>query len=136
MGSVLSAVLYNSHQQRLLLGVALGVLAVNGVLVGVLVPAFSYIGAAAATTTVEAVSVAALAWACHRRLGTGWPLERLGQTLAAGAILAAVLAVGYLLPPLAPLGLGAVAAPASVLATGALRVEDLRVLRSASDERR
>ena len=132
MGSVLSAVLYNSHQQRLLLAVALSVLAVNGVLVGVLVPIFSYLGAAAATTAVEAVSVAALAWACHWRLGTGWPLDRLGQTLLAGAILAAVLAVGYLLPPLAQLGLGLVAAPAAVLATGALTAADLRVLRSAS----
>ena len=136
MGSVLSAVLYNSHQQRLLLVVALGVLAVNGALVGGLVPAFSYIGAAAATTAVEAVSVAALAWACHRRLGTGWPIERLGQTLAAGAILAVVLAAGYLLPPLVQLAMGLLAAPASVWGTGALTVEDLRVLRSAPDERR
>ena len=136
MGSVLSAVLYNSHEQRLLLAVALAVLAVNGVLVGVLVPAFSYLGAAAATTTVEAVSVAALAWACHHRLGTGWPLERLGQTLLAGAALAAVLAVGYLLPPLVQLAIGLVAAPTTVVSTGAVTLGDLKVLRSAADEPR
>jgi O-antigen/teichoic acid export membrane protein len=134
MGSVLSAVLYNSNQQRLLLSVALAVLGVNGVLVGVLVPLYSYVGAAVATTVVEGISVAALAWACHLRLGTGWPWERLGQTLAAGGILALVLGAGYLLPPLAQLGLGLVAAPAAVLGTGALTPGDLKVLRSAPDE--
>ncbi|HVA41876.1 MAG TPA: oligosaccharide flippase family protein [Acidimicrobiales bacterium] len=132
MGSVLSGVLFNSHQQRLLLAVAVGVLTVNLVLVGVLVPVFSYLGAAAATTAVEAVSVAALAVASHRRLGTGWPLDRLRQTLLAGGLLAAVLAMGYLLPPLVQLALGAVAAPVLVVATGALSRADLAVLRRST----
>ena len=133
LGSVASAVMYVAHQQRLLLGIAVAVLLVNCLLDFTLIPAFSYVGAAAATTAGEAISVAALAVAVRRRLGIGWPLERLAQALAAGAVLAVVLAVGYLLPPLVQLALGLVAAPLAVVSTGALRASDLRWLRRDVD---
>ena len=129
LGSVASAVMFASHEQRLLLGIALAVLGVNAVLDVTLIPTFSYVGAAAATTAGEAVSVVALAVAVRRRLGVGWPLDRLAQTATAGAALAAVLALGYLLPPLVQLALGLVTAPVAVVASGALRGSDLRWLR-------
>ncbi|HEV2369445.1 MAG TPA: flippase [Acidimicrobiales bacterium] len=129
LGSVASAVMYAADQQRLLLRIAVAVLAVSAVLDFTLIPAFSYVGAAAATTAGEAVSVVALAVAIRRRLGVGWPLDRLAQSLRAGAALGAVLAVGYLLPPLVQLGLGVVAAPVALVLTGALRPSDLAWLR-------
>ena len=129
LGSVASAVMFAAHEQRLLLGVAVAVLGLNALLDVTLIPTFSYVGAAAATTAGEAASVVALAVAIRRRLGVGWPLERLAQSLGAGAILALVLGVGYLLPPLVQLGIGVVAAPLAVLSTGALRPSDLAWLR-------
>ena len=129
LGSVASAVMFAAHQQRALLGIAVAVLGFNALLDVTLIPAFSYVGAAAATTAGEAASVVVLAVAIRRRLGLGWPLDRLGQALRAGAVLAAVLAVGYLLRPLVQLALGLLTAPVAVLATGALRRADLGWLR-------
>ena len=129
LGSVASSVMFAAHQQRRLLAIAVTVLGFNALLDVTLIPAFSYIGAAAATTAGEAASVVVLAVAIRRRLGIGWPLERLGQALEAGAVLAVVLGVGYLLPPLVQLGMGVVAAPLAVVSTGALRPSDLAWLR-------
>jgi O-antigen/teichoic acid export membrane protein len=129
LGSVASAVMFAAHQQRALLGIAVVVLGFNALLDVTLIPAFSYVGAAAATTAGEAASVVVLAVAIRRRLGLGWPLDRLGQALRAGAVLAVVLAAGYLLPPLVQLALGLVTAPVAVLATGALGRSDLGWLR-------
>jgi O-antigen/teichoic acid export membrane protein len=129
LGSVASAVMFAAHEQRALLGIAVAVLGFNAVLDVTLIPAFSYVGAAAATTAGEAVSVLVLAAAISRRLGLGWPLDRLAQALRAGAVLAVVLGAGYLLPPLVQLAFGVVTAPVAVLATGALRRSDLGWLR-------
>ena len=127
VGSVASAVMYAANLQRQLLRIALAVLVVNTIFDFTLIPAFSYIGAAAATTAGEALSVLALA--LRRLLGLGWPLDRLAQSLRAGAVLAAVLGVGYALPPLVQLGLGVVVTPLAVVGTGALRPSDLAWLR-------
>jgi O-antigen/teichoic acid export membrane protein len=129
LGAVASAVMFSAHQQRALLGIAVAVLGLNALLDLTLIPAFSYVGAAAATTAGEAASVLVLAVAIRRRLGLGWPLDRLGQALRAGLVLALVLAAGYLLPPLVQLALGVVTAPVAVLATGALRRSELGWLR-------
>ena len=129
IGSVASAVMYAADLQRLLLRIAVAVLAFNALLDFTLIPAFSYVGAAAATTAGEAVSVLVLVVAIRRRLGIGWPLARLTQSLRAGAVLAVVLGVGYLLPPLVQLALGVLAVLVAVPATGALRSSDLVGLR-------
>ena len=129
IGSVLSGVLFNAHQQRLLLATAVAVLAVNAVVDFTLVPAFSYIGAAVATTLGEGVAVAALAGVVRWRLGLRWPVERTLRALGAGAVLGGVLAVGYLLPPVVQLALGVLVTPVALVATRALTTEDLALLR-------
>ncbi|HET6793215.1 MAG TPA: polysaccharide biosynthesis C-terminal domain-containing protein [Acidimicrobiales bacterium] len=128
IGTVLAGVLFSAHQQRLILAVALAVLAVNAALDFGLILPFSYIGAAAATSAGEAVSAVALAVAVRRRLGIPWPMRRLRQVLAASGLTAAALAVGYLLPPFAQIALGLAVFAWALKATGALTADDVAVL--------
>lgn len=131
LGSVLSGVLFNARQQKLLLVLVVLVLACDAGIDFSVIPLFSYVGAAVATTAGEAVAVAVLALAAARRLRLAWPWDRTRRALGAGLALAAVLGAGYLLPPLVQLAVGLVATPLLVFATGALTLEDLSILRHA-----
>jgi O-antigen/teichoic acid export membrane protein len=128
LSSVLSGVLYNAQQQRVLLVVALALLGANATLGFALIGPFSYTGAALAITIGEGAATVALAWTTHRRLGITWPWKKTGRALAAGGLLAAALGAGYLLSPLAQLAVGIVITPAAVLVTGALSRSDLSLL--------
>lgn len=129
IGSVLSGVLFNAHRQKLLLATVVAVLAVNAAVDFAVIPAFSYVGAAAATTAGEGVAMLALAGAARWRLGLRWPVERTLRALAAGAILAVVLAAGYLVAPLVQLALGVLATPVALVSTRALTAEDLALFK-------
>lgn len=129
VSSVASGVLFNAHHQKLVLRVAVSVLVFNAAVDFALIPPWSYVGAAAATTSGEAAAAVALVAAIRRRMGLQLRPDRTRQVVLSGTLLAGVLGVGYLLPPLAQLGLGVVTVPAALVVTGALGREDLGFLR-------
>lgn len=124
---MVQSVLISGHLQNRLLRFGVIGLVLNLVLNFVLIPLYSYVGAAVATSITElAVLVLSLRDA-HTRLALGWP-ARLLPTALAGALLVAVLVPAYLLHPFLQLGLGLVAFPIVALATRALTAEDVEGL--------
>lgn len=125
---VVQGVLVSSHLQGLLLRISAGGLVLNLAANAALIPPFSYVGAAIATTATE---VFVLGWSlvqARRRLGLGWPTDRLGRTGVATGVLAAVLVPGYLLHPLAQLAIGLIAYATALIALKAVSWEDVRGL--------
>jgi O-antigen/teichoic acid export membrane protein len=131
VGTIVQSVLVSGHLQRRLLVIAGSGVGVNAALtIGLVIP-FSYVGAAVATLATEVFLLVFSLIEVRRRLRLRWPLARFARALVAGAALAAVLAVGYLLDPLLQLAVGLVAAGPLAFAAGAIRRDDLRVLRRA-----
>lgn len=124
IGTVVQATLVATHRQRQLLYVAGAALLVNIALNVALIPPYSYMGAAWATVLTEAAVLAFSLWAAHP-LHLGLPLGGLGRVLAAGAILAAALAVTYGLPPLVQVAIGVIVYGAAALVTGAVARSEL-----------
>lgn len=125
LGSITSNVIINAHLQRDFLRIAaLGLLSVV-VLNAALIPGFSYIGAAVATTATEVLVVGCSLSVLHRRLGITWDVRRLNRVVLASAVLAAALVPGYFLHPFLQLALGALAYGIALLPTGAFRWSDL-----------
>jgi O-antigen/teichoic acid export membrane protein len=130
-GTALSAVLVSGHEQRRLLGVSFAGLLVNIALNVALIPAFSYRGAAIATTVTEVVVVVGLAAAIRRHLAVQWPWRSVARAARAAGVMAVVLVVTLPLPAFLQLGAGLVAYAVALLPTGALRWSDLGGLMGA-----
>lgn len=129
VGSITSNVLVNAHLQRRFLAIAaLGLVSVI-VLNALLIPGYSYIGAAITTTVTEALVVGASILTVRKRLGISPDYRRFGRILLACAVMAAVLLPGYLVHPLLQAAVGAAAYAAVVLPLGALRRDDLDGIR-------
>lgn len=133
-GTVLSGVLVAAHRQRLLFWLSLAVLALNLVLLGVLIPPFSYVGAAAATSATEVVLAASSLLVVAHLLHVRWPLADAARATRASLVLAAVLAAGFVLPPVVQVVVGLVVYLAVLLPTGSLRWDDLGGLVAADGE--
>jgi O-antigen/teichoic acid export membrane protein len=125
LGTVVQGALISGHLQRRLLTLAAIGLAFNVVLNLVLIPLFSYVGAAAATTATEVLLMGLSIREVRRRMDLRWPVQRLWPALAAGAAAAAVLAVAYLVNPFLQLAAGVAVYAAVVFASGALRRADV-----------
>jgi len=131
-GTALSAVLVSGHQQGRLLTVSFVGLLVNVALNVALIPSFSYVGAALATTITEIAVVVSLVHMIRRHLGVDWPWSRVARAGRASMAMAAVLALGYWLAPFVQLGIGLAAYALFLLPTGSLRWDDLGGLMGAS----
>ena len=108
VATVVQGTLLAGRLERSVLRISLVGLAVNVALIAILIPAYSYVGAALATSLTELVLIV-LSLRAARKLGVHWPRERLARLALAGLILAGVLTLGYLVHPLLQLGLGVVA---------------------------
>jgi O-antigen/teichoic acid export membrane protein len=131
VGTIVQGVLISGHQQRRLLVISAYGVAVNLALIAALVPAFSYVGAAIATLVTEVLVVALSLLEVRRRLGLGWPRERLGRAAVAAGLFAAVVTVGYLLDARVQLVLAVVTFVPLTYAVGAIRRGDIRGFRLA-----
>lgn len=126
VGSITSNVIINAHLQRRFLAIAFLGLVTVVVLNALLIPPFSYIGAAITTTITEAVVVAASIRTVRKELGIRPDYRRFGRLLLACAVMAAVLVPGYFVHPYLQVAAGAAVFAAVLLPTGALRREDLK----------
>ena len=126
VATIVQGTLLAARHERTVLWISLVGLAVNVALIAVLIPTLSYVGAALATALTELVLIVCSVAAVRRRLALSWPVERLPALLGTALLTAAALTVGYLLPPLLQLTLGVVVFAAASLATGALRMGELR----------
>ena len=124
IGAVVQTTLIATHRQRQLLYVAGAALLVNIALNAALIPPYSYMGAAWATVITEVAVLVFSLWAAYP-LHLGLPVRGLGRALAAGAILAAVLAATHALPPLVQVAVGLLAYGVAVLVTGAVSRSEL-----------
>jgi len=124
IGAVVQTTLIATHRQRQLLYVAGAALLVNIALNAALIPPYSYMGAAWATVITEVAVLVFSLWAAYP-LHLGLPVRGLGRALAAGAILAAVLAATHALPPLVQVAVGVLAYGVAVLVTGAVSRSEL-----------
>jgi O-antigen/teichoic acid export membrane protein len=125
LGTVVQGALISGHLQRRLLALAAIGLVLNVALNFVLIPLFSYVGAAAATTATEVLLATLSIREVRRRLDLRWPVQRLWPALAAAAVAGAVLGLGYLVNPFLQLALGLAVYAAVVFALGALRRADI-----------
>ncbi len=125
LGSVVQGALISGHRQERLLRIAAVGLAVSVALNLALIPPFSYVGAAIATTATEVVLIGASIREVHVRLALRWPLRRLLPVAGAAAVAAVVLAAGLLVNPFAQLALGVAAYGAALAVSGALRRADV-----------
>ncbi|MGI9538615.1 MAG: oligosaccharide flippase family protein [Miltoncostaeaceae bacterium] len=130
VGHLLHASLVIAHRQRALVGIALSGLLLNAALTILLVRPFSFVGAAVATAATEIVILGVGLIILQRLLGIRLGARRLGRVASATAIMAVVLAIGYLLPPLAQLGLGAIGYLGAAWALGIVSREQWAVLRA------
>jgi O-antigen/teichoic acid export membrane protein len=128
VGAVVQATLIATHRQRQLVYAAAVALVINVVLNLVLIPPYSYTGAAAATVATEVAVLLFSLWAV-RPVGLGWPLGGLARALLAGGAAAAVLALAFPAPPLLQLALGLGAYGVAVVAVRAVSAEELALLR-------
>jgi O-antigen/teichoic acid export membrane protein len=126
--SISQVVLIVAHAERRLLFVSAAALAFNLVLIAALIPTLSYIGAAAATTATEAAVLVLSVREVRRRLGLHPVVERLRPTAVAGAILVALLVVGYAMHPFVQVGVAAAGYVAALLVTRSVSSAELRSL--------
>ena len=124
VATVVQGTLLAGRLERSVLWISLAGLAVNVALIAVLIPTYSYVGAAIATSLTE-LALIVLSLRATRALGIRWPLGKLGRLTLAAVVLVAVLTLGYLVHPFLQLALGVAAFGAAVLA---FRVVDRREL--------
>lgn len=128
LGNLVQGALIATHEQRSLVRIsAVGLLFGGALNVALIVP-WSFYGAAAATTATEVVLIALSLYEVRRRVGLSLPLGRLARTMAAGGILAGVLALSYELNPFLQLTLGLAAFLVAATTLRALQRRDLRGL--------
>lgn len=125
VANVLSSALISAGQQSRLMRVSAAVLVVNVVANLALIPPFSDIGAAAATTFSEALVVGLSVRAVRRHVGLRWLLRDPLRALPAAVLTAMVAAVTYGLEPFVQLIVCGIAYVVALLVTPALRAGDL-----------
>ena len=128
IGMIVQSVLISGHLQRRLLRIAALGLALNLLLYLTLIPSFSYVGAAIATSVTELALLLLSLREARVRLVLSWPTERLPSTALAGTSLIVVLIPAYLLHPFAQLALGVLAFAAAAPLTRAVTADDLHGL--------
>lgn len=131
IGTIAQGVLVSGHEQRRLFVISAYGVVLNVVLLVMLVPPYSYIGAAVATLATEVLLVGLSLRDVQRRLGLRWPLERAARALAAAAVFAAVVALGYLVDPRLQLALAVAAFWPLAYAVGAISRADVLAFRPA-----
>lgn len=131
-GTALSSVLVSGHEQGRLLAVSFIGLVLNVALNLALIPPFSFVGAATATTVTEIAVVAGLVHMIRRHLGVVWPWLRIIRAARASLVMVVVLLVTYPLPAFAQLAVGLAAYAVALLPSGSLRWDDLGGLMGAS----
>lgn len=131
VGTIVQGVLISGHQQRRLFVISAYGVALNVVLITLLIPPYSYVGAAIATLVTEVVLVALSIRDVRRRLGLQWPVDRLARTGGATAAFVSVVALGYLVDPRLQLAVAVVSFWPLAYAVGAIRREDVRGFRLA-----
>jgi O-antigen/teichoic acid export membrane protein len=131
VGTIVQGVLISGHEQWRLLVISAYGLALNVVLIVALIPPFSYVGAAIATLATEVLLVLLSLRAARRRLGLGWPLDRLVRAVAAGAVFAAVVALAYLVDARLQLAFAVAVFWPLAYALGAIGREDVQGFRPA-----
>jgi O-antigen/teichoic acid export membrane protein len=129
VGTIVQGALIAGHGQRRLLRIAALGLALNVVLNLALIPPYSYVGAAAATTVTEVLLVALSLREVRLRLSLRWPLARLWPVLGSAAAMAVVIALTFTLNPFAQLALATLSFLAALAVTGGLRPADLQPFR-------
>lgn len=129
VAAVAQSMLIMARLQRTVLVISGLALAVNVPLIAVLIPSFSFVGAAVATTITEAFVFALSVGYVRRRLGAGLGRTRGRRTLLAAAITAAALALGYAFDPFVQAALGVLVYVGAVAVTGAVSRADLAALR-------
>jgi O-antigen/teichoic acid export membrane protein len=125
VATVIQGTLLAARRERTVLAISVAGLATNVLLLAVLIPAFSYKGAAAATSLTELVLIV-LCLRAVRALDVRWPFERVVPLAAATAALAATLAVGLLVHPLLQVGAGLAVYAVCVTVFGAVDRRELR----------
>ena len=127
VATVVQGTLLAGRLERRVLWISLAGLAVNIALIAVLIPAYSYVGAAVATSLTE-LALIVLSLRATRTLGVRWPREKLGRLTLAAVVLAAALALGYLVHPFLQLTLGVVAFAAALLVFRVLERSEIGVV--------
>lgn len=126
VGTVVQGTLISSHLQGRLLRISAAGLAVNLALNLALIPPFSYVGAAIATTLTEVVLIGLSLREIRRNLALGWDGRRLLSLGLATLLTAAVLGVGFLFSPWLQLALGTLCYVGALPLLGVLGVDELR----------
>ena len=93
VSDTLSQGLFAAHQQRFLLGVAVGALVFNLVLACLLAGPYGAVGASAALISTEVLAVAACAWGLRRDCGFHMPVKFLARVLIPTAVSVGVVLV-------------------------------------------
>jgi O-antigen/teichoic acid export membrane protein len=129
VGTIVQGALIAGHRQQRLLRISAAGLAANVALNLALIPSYSYIGAAIATTATEVLLVALSIREVRRRLSLRWPVTRMWPVVAAAVAMAAATALTYAVNPFLQVAIAAAVFLAVLAATGGLRPADLRPFR-------
>ena len=129
VGTIAQGVLIAGHRQQRLLRISAAGLALNLVLNLLLIPPYSYVGAAIATTVTEVLLVALSLREVRLRLSLHWPLARLWPVLGATAAMAAAITATYTIDPFAQVAIAVVVFAGALAVTGGLRPRDLQPFR-------
>jgi O-antigen/teichoic acid export membrane protein len=125
LAGLAQAVLLVRRRERILIGVSISSLTLTLVLCFALIPPFSLIGAAVATTVTEFAVLVASVIAVRRAVGVRLFEASMFRLLGPAAVLIGVLVPGYFLPPLAQVAVGGVAYLLAVPLFGAITWRDL-----------
>jgi O-antigen/teichoic acid export membrane protein len=125
IGSLTSRLLLAAHLQGQLLRISAVGLVTVLVLNAALIPPFSYIGAAVATTVAELVVVGLGLRVARRELGISIDVAHARRALRGVAVMAVALVPGYLVHPWVQIGFAAICYVVALLPTGALRWSDI-----------
>lgn len=125
LGSLTSRVLLGAHRQQSLVRISAVSLVTVVVLNLLLIPPFSFLGAAIATTAAELVVLGLGVRAVRREVGIGVDQAALVRASRAALVMAVALIPGYFVHPWIQVGVGVVVYLAAVLPTGALRWGDV-----------
>jgi O-antigen/teichoic acid export membrane protein len=126
-GTILQSVLINAHLQNRLLVIAAAGLVVNIALNAALIPPYSFVGAAVATTATEVLLLILSIRELRRGVGVGFVPTRAAKLLLANTALVVALLPGFALDPFVQLTIATAAYVAAVFVAGALTRADLAV---------
>lgn len=129
VGTIAQGALIAAHRQQRLLRLSAAGLVLNLLLNLLLIPPYSYVGAAIATTATEVLLVAMSLREVRLRLSLRWPLARLWPVLGATAAMAAAIAASYALDPFLQVAVAVVVFAGALALTGGLRPRDLQPFR-------